>query len=380
MRAAIYAANLRHGGGASGASTFLDDLPRLAEDGYLEGFEHLEVVASTFVVDNMVRAVEISGLPNVSFVVRDDFPHLKSVFRRSAPERPDYDVEFVVRGPHYAPLRARRTILGFADGSIFFPAPRLRGESRVRRLRGKALNVVKRRLMHQYDAFVVQTPRLGAKVLSTVSGLPVHVIPNSPSQLFTNPELWRSTTIPEARPGSLRLFYPARGYPHKNHSIIGPVGEILEHDHGVRLDVVVTLRDAEFSDLDSVTRRYCTNAGEVGLDQCPPLYQATEGVFFPSLNETFSVTPLEAMIMRRPVVASDRDFVRETAGETPFYFEPLDPKAAAEAISDAFLSGLDNRRRLAAGVEFVNNLPTPYRRSKEYMRVLRNTGSFSDGL
>jgi glycosyltransferase involved in cell wall biosynthesis len=371
MRSAVYAGNLHHGGGATGASIFFDDLPRLYEEGHLDPFERLEVVASTFVLGNMSHSIEVDRLRNVSMIVRDDHPNVRAAFWRSASSSVALDSEMIVRGPHYLRLRAIRTILGFADGSMYFRASRTRDESFSGRLAHEAANVLKRRILPRYDEYVVQTARLAARLELEVPQKPLWVVPNSPSPIFGDPASWRDVGLPRRRSDSIRLFYPARGYAHKNHVFIGSVGRLLEKRYGVHLDVVVTLRESEFAGLDPDTKSHVTNVGEVLIDQCPALYQDCDGVFFPSLNETFSVTPLEGMLMRRPVFASDRPFVRETAGDTPFYFDPEDSLSAADVIAEVFLHGVEHRTRLERGLEYVRSLPSSYERSRAYLRILR---------
>ena len=74
------------------------------------------------------------------------------------------------------------------------------------------------------------------------------MVPNSPSPLFSTGFGDTTAFVPTSLgEGAVRLFYPARGYAHKNHAIIGPTGQHLELHHGVRLDVTVTLRDDEFA-------------------------------------------------------------------------------------------------------------------------------------
>ncbi|WP_416954714.1 glycosyltransferase [Nocardioides sp. T5] len=60
------------------------------------------------------------------------------------------------------------------------------------------------------------------------------------------------------------------------------------------------------------------------VSQVPALYEACDGVVFPVLTSA-SPSLLEAMRASRPLVASDRPFVREVAGDAAWYFEPTDP-------------------------------------------------------
>ena len=82
MRAAIYAGNLHHGGGATGAAVFVDDLPRLHGDGELDGIDHLEVVVSSLVLENMSDADRVRQVSGVTLTVRNDYPRLRAGFQR----------------------------------------------------------------------------------------------------------------------------------------------------------------------------------------------------------------------------------------------------------------------------------------------------------
>ena len=63
----------------------------------------------------------------------------------------------------------------------------------------------------------------------------------------------------------------------------------------------------------------------------------TTGVIFPSLLECFSATPIEAMIMKKPVFASDRLFVRQSCDGFVNYFDPNSPESIAKSIYIYFL-------------------------------------------
>lgn len=369
MRASIYAANLFHGGGSSGAATFLNDLPELHEHGDLDGIADLEVVVSTNVAGNLADFTAINRVPGVRLVIRDEYPRLSTMW--SSSRKTKFDAQLVIRGPHYAPIAAKRTILGFADGTMYYPRPEGLKESLPFRANHAGRNFVKRRMIPRYDGYVVQTRRMAERLRRDAASKPVWIIPNSPSPVFSDSSSWRRITLPPQPRDSVRLFYPARGYPHKNHALIGSVGQYLQERYGVGLDIVTTLRDAEYSSLPAEIKRYCTNIGEVTLVQCPGIYRDCEGVFFASLNETSSVTPLEGMLMGRPVLASDRDFVRDIAGEVPFYFDPLDATSAGDTIMRVFRDGGASPARLEEGRVFVKGLLSPFERSRAYIRILK---------
>ncbi len=67
------------------------------------------------------------------------------------------------------------------------------------------------------------------------------------------------------------------------------------------------------------------------------LYENTQALVFPSLYEGFGLPILEAIYLKKPVLASDLPVFREVFGDYPLYFNPLNSKDMAEKINN-FLS------------------------------------------
>ena len=66
----------------------------------------------------------------------------------------------------------------------------------------------------------------------------------------------------------------------------------------------------------------------------------------PSLAEGFGLPVLEAMARGTPVACSDIPALREVAGETAAYFDPLDEASIARALEHC-LADVELRRRFA---------------------------------
>jgi glycosyltransferase involved in cell wall biosynthesis len=97
-----------------------------------------------------------------------------------------------------------------------------------------------------------------------------------------------------------------------------------------------------------------TWVGGVELEQTVDFYRAADVFVYPSHNETFGLTILEAMACGCPVVTSDRSAMPETAGGAAFLADPNAPESIARAILDACHSGDDLRERgLARAAEFT---------------------------
>jgi glycosyltransferase involved in cell wall biosynthesis len=86
-------------------------------------------------------------------------------------------------------------------------------------------------------------------------------------------------------------------------------------------------------------------AGGVPLEWTVDFYRAASVFVYPSHNETFGLTILEAMACGCPVVTSDRSAMPETAGGAAFLADPNDPQAIAAAILQARESSTEVRTR-----------------------------------
>lgn len=137
------------------------------------------------------------------------------------------------------------------------------------------------------------------------------------------------------------VVYPARLYPHKNHSTLIAAMELLRTtDPTVRL--VLTGEGLEsLGELpDWVERR-----GHVTQEQLVDLYRRARVMVFPSLYEGFGLPPLEAMACGCPVASSDAGSLAEVVGDAAVTFDPRDPAAIAQAILEAAARSEDLRAR-----------------------------------
>jgi glycosyltransferase involved in cell wall biosynthesis len=75
-----------------------------------------------------------------------------------------------------------------------------------------------------------------------------------------------------------------------------------------------------------------TWVGGVPLEETVHFYRAADVFVYPSHNETFGLTILEAMACGCPVVTSDRSAMPETAGGAAVLADPDDPASIAEAV------------------------------------------------
>jgi glycosyltransferase involved in cell wall biosynthesis len=93
--------------------------------------------------------------------------------------------------------------------------------------------------------------------------------------------------------------------------------------------------------------------GYVPDEALPSLYSGADVFILPSFDEGFGLTVLEAMACGTPVVASNQGALPEVTGEAGILFDPDEPAALAEIISQC-LSDLRLRKSLSRqGLERV---------------------------
>ena len=107
-------------------------------------------------------------------------------------------------------------------------------------------------------------------------------------------------------------------------------------------DVVDTVRQL---DLDQWVRF----VGYAGMPELPGLYQMSEAVLFPSLDEGFGLPVLEAFAAGTPVVASDAGAIPEVAGDAALLCAPADDEALAGNLLRLLTDGALRERQVAAG-------------------------------
>jgi glycosyltransferase involved in cell wall biosynthesis len=72
--------------------------------------------------------------------------------------------------------------------------------------------------------------------------------------------------------------------------------------------------------------------GWIPREQLFELYRGARGFIYPSTFEGFGMPVLEAMAAGIPLACSDIPVLREVAGDSPIYFDPLDEEAMHRAL------------------------------------------------
>lgn len=121
------------------------------------------------------------------------------------------------------------------------------------------------------------------------------------------------------------IFVPSAYYPHKN---IEYVYRLSSYINSLKLDkkylFILTIPSnalGNTSDHSMGRNSLVVNIGPFLHSHAAYLYSLCDVVFIPSILETFSTSYIEAIYMRKPLIASDRDFVREVCGDQFFAYD-----------------------------------------------------------
>lgn len=137
---------------------------------------------------------------------------------------------------------------------------------------------------------------------------------------------------PATGPREQFLYYPARGWAHKNHrTLVEAVGLLRERHPDLRLVLTGGALDG-LGELPS----WVEVRGLVSEEEVADLYRRARALVFPSRYEGFGLPPLEAMASGTPVAASRAGSLPEVCGDAAVMFDPQDPAAIAAAVEETF--------------------------------------------
>jgi glycosyltransferase involved in cell wall biosynthesis len=175
---------------------------------------------------------------------------------------------------------------------------------------------------------LVQTPSMAIDVQRFL-GVTARVVPFMQAN--------NATDEMKASPSLHDFIYVASGEPHKNHRcLIAAWVELARRDRFPSLCLTLDQQSngplLRWIDSQSHTHGLrVVNAGHVGGDAVGALYACSGALIYPSLVESFGLPLLEAQAAGLPIVAAERDYVRDVVTPTEC-FDPLSPLSMARAV------------------------------------------------
>lgn len=128
-------------------------------------------------------------------------------------------------------------------------------------------------------------------------------------------------------------------YVHKNLAIIIPTLLELKKRgiNNIHFHVTLPKKNPIYIDLLASAQKnqlenHIHNHGPIPVAQGPELYKKMDLLFFPTLLESYSVTPLEAMTMGIPALISNIPAHTDLFDEEVFFFDPLSPQNIADTF------------------------------------------------
>lgn len=284
------------------------------------------------------------------------------------PEIKNAEIVFTLFGPLYAFARAK-TITGFAQPWILYPDNLVNKELGFFKKLLLRLKFKIQLLFFKKDTSLVVESDVAKNILIDKLNFKfVNVVNNSLNTVFLN-------QLPEIKDlqKEFKIGVIGRNYPHKNLKILPQVLDIINEKFKVTF--YVTLTDEEFSSMNSSFQKKVINYGSLKVSECPQFYDEMDLIFFPSLLEVFSATPLESLYMKTPFVCSDLPFNKGFLEDFVYYAKPNDVVDSANVISKVLelISSKDTSliKRLNLGSKYVLENFQPSNRASAYLEIIR---------
>ena len=352
--------NIKIGGAKQVALSFLMELKKKDIDKFnilVSKEVHDELTSTNFKFLNKLKIYNSSIFKFLSFSL---IPEIKNV-----------EIVFTLFGPFYAFTRAK-TITGFAQPWILYPDNLVNNELSFFKKLFLRLKFKIQRLFFKKDSLLIVETDVAKNILiNKLNFKCVNVVNNSINTLFL-------TQKPKIKylQEDFKIGVIGRNYPHKNLKILPQILDILTSKFESKVSFHVTLTEQEFVSMSSSFQKNINNYGSLNVSECPKFYNEMDLIFFPSLLEVFSATPLESLYMKKPFVCSDLSFNKGFLEDFAFYAKPNDVEDSAKVLMEVLelLKSNDQSliNKLNLGSEYIKNNFQPSNRAKAYLEIINS--------
>lgn len=365
MKILINATNLHNGGGVQVASSFINELQSLDEVTQ----EYFFYVSSE-VNKNIDNARKFKN-----YVVKNTYGINGILKNYNLFDK--FDIVFTIFGPCYYPVKGI-SIVGFAQPWIIYPKNEVYSLLNIKDLIKTKLKFDLQKLFFRSaDRLVVELEHVkkGLITYNIANAKDISVVYNTVANLYFDKNLWQPLwdgKISESN--NFKIGLVSRDYSHKNIDILPKVKEVLKNSYNLNVDFFITLNDDEWVKKTDDFKKNIYNVGSLLSNQCPSFYEKMDAVIFPSLLECFSATPLEAMVMKKPLFASDRVFISDICGEYAYYFDPLNANSIAKTICNYIEDkDMDSKsQRLEDAKKHAINFSNAKQRALSYIQIIES--------
>ncbi|MFT0695702.1 glycosyltransferase [Acinetobacter bereziniae] len=365
MNILLNASNLHSGGGVQVAISVIFELSLLD----LNGLE-ISVLVSDEVNESLMQL-------NTDFSKFYDYTILNTYGLSAVWKGVDfiikkYDLVLTIFGPLYSIFKPKKMITGFAQPWIIYTKNEIYSKySLFNKIKINVKYFFQYLFFKRNDKLITELEHV--KIALIEKGFTenkIEIVYNCLNSIYFSPERWAKEKVVACN-NNLKFGFVGRDYPHKNTDFLADLKLILASEYNLNIDFYVTFNDLEWKNKSEKFRSLVNNVGALTIDQCPRFYKEMDAIIFPSLLECFSATPLEAMVMGKPLFASDRHFVRDVCKDYANYFNPLDPKSTADMIYK-FVNdnGLKDVEKLESAKQYVLNFSNPKQRAQRYLDLI----------
>lgn len=369
MNILINASNLHAGGGVQVATSFIKELSKDSFKPYL-----YNILVSSSVHRNL-QSKNFDESLFKSYEIFDSKGLVHSLFF-SYKKLKGFDTVFSVFGAVYVFPRLKNHIVGFADPWIANPKNEVFYKySNFTKLITTIKLSIKKFFFLNCDHLIVELPHVRDALMSDklLSNKNISVVENAISEIFFKPNEWLPINLNINLNADMTLGFLGRSYEHKNLKILIDVNEVLIGKYNLRCNFIFTLTESEMevNNFNEIPNFF--SSGSITVNQCPSFYELIDALIFPSLLECFSVTPLEAMIMKKKVIASNRKFIRDVCQDHALYFDPLNPNNIADVIYHYFLDVNDNSLKIEKAYSHAIGFSSANERAQKYIEIINET-------
>ena len=311
----INATNLNEGGGVQVATSFLKDLNQI------DLLSQLQI--SVFVSGAVDRNLQTEFFDKSCFF-EYKVKKSKEINFLNSYKLNQFDVVFTVFGPFFLPFYRKKHISGFAQPWVIYPVEDvLKKFTFLKRLFYRIKYSLIACIFKQANMLVVESKHIKNLLIKKGFTSQIEVVENAVSSVFFNKNEWQKINSDVFDSKKINIGVLSGSYPHKNLDFIIELACKLQKIHPNTFNFIFTLTQDKHNDLiKDKSAESIRNLGVIKLQDCPSFYQQADGVMLPSLLECFSITPYEAMLMKKIVFISDY-FLDEIIGGAELCNEAL---------------------------------------------------------
>lgn len=361
----INATNLNEGGGVQVATSFLKDLNQLDLSGQLQ----INVFVSR-AVDRNLQTEFFDKSCFFEYKVKKS----KEINFINSYKLNQFDIVFTVFGPFFLPFYRKKHVCGFAQPWVIYPVEDvLKKFTFLKRLFFKFKYSLAAYIFKQADALVVESNHIKQLLIQKGFRSRIEVVENAVSSVFFNKDEWQKVNSDVINSKKINIGILSGSYPHKNLDFIFELASDLEINYPNTFDFIFTLTQDKYDDLNKNKKvSNIRNLGVITLQGCPSFYYQVDGIMLPSLLECFSITPYEAMLMKKIVFTSDREFFRSSCLNHALYFEPLSVKSAQNVLLKWYFGTPQSNQsvHINAAHEFVMRKKRSITKAKSYLKII----------